>query len=356
VLIVFCCLFITGHSSGNLYGNNPDTIKIGLLVQDKGSYDAINGAALAIASANKLTGKSGIFFQIEARSMEGPWGTGAKETVDLVFKNASVLIVSADGRNSHLAEQVSAKTQVPLISVKSSDPTLAQAFIPWFFSCVPDDNTQSEILLNTIIERKYKKPLVISENSYDSKMQTAAILKTANKMNCTISHFCRDDYHENTELIMSIKINNPDCIVLFMNPASSAAIVLELTRNSVKPALFGSLSFCIEKISEDQLLLFEGMTLVSPGYLFSMEGREFTVVYNKIYGTNPCFSAAVSYDAVKALINCFMSSPAGSPGLKEKLAQTSMEGITGNFGFDIMGNRTGKIELMKVKGGHFVQY
>lgn len=348
-------MFLIGHSSEKIYGKNPDTIKIGLLIQDKSSVEAIYGAALAVESVNRQSDRLGIYFQIEARSMEGPWGTGAKETVDLVFNNASVLIVSADGRNSHLAEQVSAKTQVPMVSVQSSDPTLAQAFIPWFFNCVPDDNTQSQILLEVMHERKYKRPLVISDNSYDSKMQAVAVLKAAKKANYNITHFCKDDYPKIEGLSESMQNYNPDCIMLFMKPASAAGIISEINRSGMKPALFGSLLFSSETISEKLLTLLEGMTLISPGYLFVGEGEEFTRAYNKKYGITPCFSAACAFDAVNAITECFMSDPEGRSKLKEKLAQTGIEGMTGKFGFDSMGNRKGNIRLMTINGGHFVQ-
>ena len=44
---------------------------------------------------------------------------------------------SHDGRNAHLVEQVATKSQVVFLSAWASDPTLSQAFVPWFFSCVP---------------------------------------------------------------------------------------------------------------------------------------------------------------------------------------------------------------------------
>jgi branched-chain amino acid transport system substrate-binding protein len=349
-------MFSISTSSGEVHGSIPDTIKIGLLMQDKSSVDAVNGACLAIEKINKSAYASGYYFLIEARSMEGPWGTGAKETVNLVFRDASILIVSADGRNSHLAEQVSAKTQVPMISIQSSDPTLAQAFIPWYFNCVPDDIRQSEILLNVINQKRYKRPLVISDNSYDNLMQSATILKTGKRLNYNLSHFSINDFQDKAELIRSIKNCNPDCMVLFLNPASAADIITRLNNQGIRSGLFGSLSFCKEKISNSLLSSLEGMTLISPGYLFSEKGQEFTRHYIKSYGASPCSTAAFAYDAVNALVESIQSSPSlGFSGLKEKLAHARVKGITGNFWFDNTGSRYGTIQLMTIKDGHFIK-
>lgn len=354
-LIVSCFLLAIITLSGKIYGNYPDTIKIGLLIQDKSSIDALNGALLAVEKENRSIQNPSIYFQIEARDMEGPWGTGAKQSVNLVFDDAVVLIVAADGRNSHLAEQVSAKTQVPIISIQSSDPTLAQTFIPWFFSCVPGDISQSLILLNAIQERKFTKPLVISDNSYDAKMQAATFLK-AGKPGYLIGNLYMDDFNNNSELTRSIKETGPDCLVFLTRPASAAAIITELENQGINPGLFGSLSFCNNEIPEDLLNILDGITLVSPGYIFNAAGQEFSRTYINRYGKKPCFTSACAYDAVNAFIESFRMAQSGRSGLKEKLSEARIEGITGQFGFDSKGNRSGKIELMTIKNGHFIQY
>src|SRR5512139_444498 len=64
--------------------NTKNPIKIGLLIQNKNSVAAKNGAELAIINANSGSDK-GIKFELVVRSMEGPWGTGSKQAVDLVF-------------------------------------------------------------------------------------------------------------------------------------------------------------------------------------------------------------------------------------------------------------------------------
>ena len=83
--------------------------------------------------------------------MEGPWGTGSKQAVNLVFDEEVVAMLgSHDGRNAHLVEQVSAKSRVVFLSAWSGDPTLAQAFVPWFFNCVPNDLQQADVLIEEI--------------------------------------------------------------------------------------------------------------------------------------------------------------------------------------------------------------
>ena len=62
------------------------SVKIGLLIQDSSWTSAVHGAELAISEANKNGGLNGRMFQLVVRSMEGPWGTGSKQAVNLIFE------------------------------------------------------------------------------------------------------------------------------------------------------------------------------------------------------------------------------------------------------------------------------
>ena len=147
-----------------------ESIKIGLLIQNSNSFAARNGAELAIMNANSMDDK-GLKFELVIKSMEGPWGTGSKQAVNLVFDEEVVaLLGSHDGRNAHLVEQVSAKSRIVFLSAWSGDPTLSKAFVPWFFNCVPNDLQQADALIEEIYnKRKLNNIAVISDRGYDSQ-------------------------------------------------------------------------------------------------------------------------------------------------------------------------------------------
>ncbi len=83
--------------------------------------------------ANERGGFNGSPFKLVVRTTEGPWGAGSKESVGLVYEDEVRAIVgSLDGRNAHLAEQVVAKSHLVYMETKATDPTLSQAYVPWF--------------------------------------------------------------------------------------------------------------------------------------------------------------------------------------------------------------------------------
>lgn len=84
----------------------PDkTVKIGLLIHDNKSVAAKHGAEMAVRKANEKGGFNGRPFQLVVHSMEGPWGTGSKEAVNLIFEEKVWAIMgSHDGRNADLVQ------------------------------------------------------------------------------------------------------------------------------------------------------------------------------------------------------------------------------------------------------------
>ena len=133
----------------------PEIIKIGLLIPESGYIAAKNGAELAIRKANEMGGFAKYQFHLIVRSMEGPWGTGSKQAVTLVFdENVVAILGSHDGRNAHLVEQVTAKSRVVFLSAWSGDPTLAQAFVPWFFNSIYNDIQLADALIDEIYTKR----------------------------------------------------------------------------------------------------------------------------------------------------------------------------------------------------------
>jgi len=113
MLIALVIIMIPGVMTSQNTEIFTNVIKIGLLIPDNSSVEAKYGAELAVQKANEKGGINGQMFQLVTRSMEGPWGTGSKEAVNLIFNEKVWAIMgSHDGRNAHLVEQVTTKTRV----------------------------------------------------------------------------------------------------------------------------------------------------------------------------------------------------------------------------------------------------
>jgi branched-chain amino acid transport system substrate-binding protein len=333
---------------------NP--IKIGLLIQDNKSVDARFGAEMAIRKANENGGINGRKFQLVTRSMEGSWGTGSKQAVDLIFKeNVWAIMGSHDGRNAHLVEQASAKTRTVFLSAWASDPTLSQAFIPWYFSCVPNDNQQANALIEEIFKkRKITKLAVVADNGYDSKLALSTFVKKAKiKGKPDLRQFFYDNSSQNFEpLLNQLKKADINGILLFGQPAASIKIIQHIRQKKMNQPVFGTLSLLGEnEFADAKLANYEGVVLVNSGNLLGPKALSFQNEFQKKYTKKPSAVAAYAFDGMTIIIEAIKNSGFDREKLQKTMSNSNYQGVTGSIQFDDKGNRLGKVGLIEIKNG-----
>jgi len=339
-----------------LSAQKTETIKIGLLIQDETSSAAKQGAELAVRKINESGGVNGCPLQLVVRSMEGAWGMGSKQAVNLIFEeNVWALLGSHDGRNAHLVEQAATKSTVVFVSTWSSDPTLSQAFVPWFYNCVPTDRQQADVLIDEIYnKRKIIKVAVISDQAYDSNMALKNYLQKtqqAGKKKPLQFLFNNDETDLNA---LSDQINKAgiSAIILFCQPSVSLKIVRLLKQSKMKQSVFGSLSILNEDaLSVQELHEFDNILLV-PTMSSTAKSRDFTEAYQKTYGKIPGTVAAYAFDGMNVLIEAIrISGSQDREKIQQALSKIQYEGVTGQIQFDDKGNRKGSCKLMVIRNG-----
>jgi branched-chain amino acid transport system substrate-binding protein len=355
-VIFALCVFLVQDIKALQKTKNPETIKIGLLIADNKSLAAKHGAEMAILKANETGGYNKQPFQLIVRSMEGPWGTGSKEAVNLIFDEEVLAIMgSHDGRNAHLVEQVTTKAQIVFLSAWASDPTLSQAFVPWFFSCVPNDNQQADVLIEEIYnKRKFSKIAAVSDNDYDSKL---ALISFLNKIKLAGKADPFQFFYNNTDADLNnipdqIKKADVSCIILFGGPSASIKIIQQLRQRKMSQPVFGKLSLLDDKeLSENDLRNYEDLVLIAPDQLSGSKVLTFRDDFQKVYGYKPGAIAAYAFDGMNLLIDAIRIAGPDSEKIRKSLANINYEGITGSIHFDSKGNREGPAILVKMKHG-----
>jgi branched-chain amino acid transport system substrate-binding protein len=340
--------------------NNPKeqykTIKIGLLIPDKNSLAAQHGAEMAIREANKKGGLKGKPYQLVVRSMEGTWGTGSKMAVDLLFEDKVWAIMgSHDGRNAHLVEQACTKVRAVFLSTWAGDPTLSKAFVPWYFSCVPNDLQRADALITEIYNKeKLKKIAAVSDDGYDSKLAMECFLKkniTAGKPD-PVQFLYSDSSRDFKVLIDNINKAHVDAVILFGKPSASVKIIRMIHQKKMNQAVFGSLSLLDEnEMSNQEMNYYEGTELVSSLTWGESRSQSFSKEFMKTYGKLPGAVAAYSYDGMSLLIEAIKTGGLDRVEIQKAMIKTRFEGITGLIRFDDKGNRVGNAELVKIKSG-----
>jgi len=263
------------------------------------------------------------------------------------------LLGSHDGRNAHLVEQAATKSTVVFISAWSSDPTLSQAFVPWFFNCVPNDRQQADVLIKEIYnKRKINRVATITDLAYDSNQALKSFLqslKLAGKNQPM--QFLFENYSAELD-VLADKISKADihCIVLFCQPSASLKFVQLIRQKKMNQPVFGSLSIMNEnELSEQELHEFDNILLV-PSTWSGSKSQSFRQEYQKTYGKMPGMVAAYAFDGMNVLIEAIKTS--GGPErekIQKALSKIHHEGVTGQIQFDDKGNRKGTYLLMNIK-------
>jgi len=355
--IILLGFIITQNAVSQNPGNPGTTVKIGLLVQDSSYRSAIHGAELALLEANEKGGPDGRKFGLAVRSMEGPWGTGSKQAVDLIFnEKVWALMGLHDGRNAHLVEQAATKSQVVFLSAWSADPTLSQAFVPWFFNCVPNDNQQAASLYKEIYEiRKYRNIVVVHGNDYDSGKSYVSFMNFVKKSGKPdpLQFNLEDDVQKTGILAEKITESGADCIVLFCTPRASLELIRQIQKIKTEPQVFGPLSILNEnELLAQELKFFDNILSVPSGEWPEAENRKFRQEFKKKYGYEPGATASYSYDAMRILIEAVRLAGRSDYELIQKsLKNIHFNGVTGPVRFDEKGNRMGKFEIKKTRNG-----
>lgn len=356
-LIITVLIFTSGIVFPQDQSHPGQYIKIGLLIQDSSWTSAVHGAQLAISKTNDTGGLNGRKFQLVVRSMEGPWGTGSKQAVNLIFEEkAGALIGLHDGRNAHLVEQAATKSQVVFLSAWSGDPTLSQAFVPWFFNCVLNDNQQAAEIFKEIYEiRRYKNIAVVHGGDYDSEKSFASFInfvKRSGKPDPV--HFNIGDYVQKTDLLADkISDSDADCLVLFCEPPVSLKLVRQIKEKNHLLPVFGPIALFNENVlSFEELKEFDSIVSVPAGNWPQAENREFSKEFEKKFGYVPGMVASYSYDCTRVLIEAMrLAGNSDREMIQNSLKKISFNGLTGLIQFDDKGNRLGKFEIFKTKNG-----
>ena len=335
--------------------NNPSNgkiVKIGLLVNSSNSIAAQNAAELAVQIANKSDDLNGWQFNVITRSMEGPWGTGSKEAVNLVFnENVWAILGSHDGRNAHLVEQVIAKTKVVHVSAWASDPTLSQAYVPWFYNCVPNDIQQAEVLINGIVKKeKFNKIALIVQESYDAK-KALKYMKEQIQAVCNHNPYVSSfifNLNSTEEAVKEFRNKAIEAIIILGNQEQSWELLGLLRKNGLKLPVFGTISM-LGALELREIEHRNPLNLTVPNSGDWMKWN--TLDSRKRIDRSSSISNAIgayTFDGINVLINAIKSSGFDRDRFYGTISKTNYNGITDNIQFDKNGNRLSDMNLVKI--------
>ncbi len=323
---------------------SQEQIAIGLLLPDLSHTGIIEAAQLAIDQANVEPAYKDQEFKLVIRTAEGFWGAGSKESVSLVYEDqVRAIIGSLDGRNGHLAEQVATKSHLTYIETYATEPTLSQAFVPWFMRVVPNDNQQSLSILKQIEKEGGGKIGILSKETYDTRYAVKSLTKAV-AGETGMAPLVLDlgtTINIQGDVIEKILESNIDHLVLPFDTPYLKDLIKTLSVEKPDLKIYGTLHFSMGlENRKDSWDSYEGIYMVSPHF-----DRD-------KYSALPNSQSAYMYDAVNLVINAIQQVGCEREAITEYISKSNYsKGITGSISFDELGNRQGASTLIRIKHG-----
>lgn len=321
-----------------------DHIAIGLLLPDHTNTRAIKAAEFAIKEANASGGYKGKEFKLVIRTAEGFWGAGSKESVSLVYEDQVRAIVGAlDGRNGHLAEQVVTKSHLCYIETYATEPTLSQAFVPWFMRVVPNDNQQSTTIINQIQKEGEGSIAILSTQNYDTryavKSLTREVARVTNSSPLVIELDNADFTQE--KLIEKILGNDLGHLVIPFDAPFLRDLIISIRERLPALHIYGTLHFTMGVEKRNHAWKdYEGVFMIGPHYDIHK------------YPTLPDSPSVYMYDAISLVVHAIRQVGTDRVAITNYISESEYStAVTGSISFDELGNRKGASTLTRIQNG-----
>ena len=331
------------------------SVPIGLLIPDSTRQEAITAARMAIDAANDQGGFHGVPFTLVVRSTEGPWGAGSKESVSLVYEDRVVAIVGAlDGRNGHLAEQVATKSHLVYLETLATESTLSQAFVPYFMRVVPNDDQQARAILEKAAKTRNGTLAVLYDQQYDHLYAARSFSRIAGRAGYSDpvlidTETLNSDPEQFLDLLQQQRVAH--LVVPFRT--EETVMLLQKTRQILPHiTIYGTLGLITGMVPGDPSWSeLDGAVIVSPGAPPLSGGSTFEKQFRERIGHAPPVEVAFTYDGISAITRAVRNAGTDRESVKNELTGMQIDGITGMFSFDEMGNRLDTIRFFQLKDG-----
>jgi branched-chain amino acid transport system substrate-binding protein len=337
---------------------NPGTAEIRIAYFGPGdpAHPIAGGLWQGACMANRAGGFNGCSLRLVPCWADNPWSAGVSQVAKLAFAGDTCAVIGGiDGPTTHLAEQVVVKAQLALISPASTDKTVNLAFVPWAFSCLPDDQAQSPILADAIVGSLGAAGsfVVLSADDHDSQLFTVELFKALGDRSRNPRHHMQLDRNERdpSPFIQTILEFPSDSVVLLAAPQTAARFLHALRNKGFSGPVFGGPWM-------GQSLFRESAGPAAEGVIFpllwtpSPAADRFTEDFRARTGKAPDYLAAQMYDAVTLLAEAIRKAGPDRVALIESLKTLSpWQGVTGIIQWDRLGRNQRPVLLGTIRNG-----
>jgi branched-chain amino acid transport system substrate-binding protein len=318
----------------------------------------LHGAQLAVEEANANGGYGGKPFRLmlhndydnwQAKTMYGEdrstdptiWGSASNEVVKMVYDDQDWAIFgSISSDSTHIALRVALKAEIPIVNSASTDPTIPETYIPWYFTDLQDDRVQCLTLARRIYsELGLKRVALLRVNSRYGRFGVLKFRDASRRLGHPVvieQKFLPGDTDFTRELRI-IQESHTDAIVIWSDEVPAAQILKQMRALGMKQRVFGSYRTLGPEMLAEAGPAAEGFQAVFPYDPTRSDAHwlDFNRRFNARFKEQPEQFAALAYDAMNMLLDSICKAGLNRARIHDALADIEQyDGVTGRMRFD----------------------
>src|SRR5271167_2187522 len=301
----------------------------------------LNGAQMAVDEANAAGGYGGKPFRLMLHNDSAIWGASSNEVVKMVYdENVWAIFGSISADTTHIALRVSLKAETPIVNSASTDPTIPETIIPWYFTDLQDDRVQGYTLARHIYtDLGFKRVAILRVNDRYGRFGVLKFRDASRRLGHPVvieQKFMSGDtdYRHQLQVIEDSQV---DAIVLWTDIGPAAKILQQMQALGMKQRVFGSHRTIGEELIQLAGTAAEGFEAVFPYDPNRADSRwqEFNARYEVRFHEKPDHFAALAYDAMRVLLDAICRAGLNRGRIRDALTATeTYKGVTGDMVFD----------------------
>jgi branched-chain amino acid transport system substrate-binding protein len=346
--------------------HNPDSL-FGLRM--------LHGAQLAIDEWNARGGYGGKPFRMmlhndydnwQANAVYGDdrptdptiWGSSSDEAVKMIYDDEDWAIFgSISSESTHIMLRVALKAEIPIVNSASTDPTIPETYIPWYFTDLQDDRVQSYVIARRIFtELGLKRVAILRVNNRYGRFGVAKLRDASRRLGHPAvieQKFLPGDQDFSRQLHV-IQDSRADAVVLWADEIPAARILQQMRALGMKQRVFGSYRTLGPEFLGEAGEAAEGFEAAFPYDPSSKSPLwiDFNRRYEDKFHEKPEQFASLAYDAMNALLESICKAGLNRARIHDALADIEeYDGVTGHMTFDPNQKNVAQMFLATVHNG-----
>ncbi|MGA7522173.1 MAG: ABC transporter substrate-binding protein [Acidobacteriaceae bacterium] len=318
----------------------------------------LHGAEMAIDEANARGGYGGKPFRLmihdgyanwqfgaeggEQRPTDSAiWGAPIDEAVKMIYNEKDWAIFgSISSESTHMMLRLALKAEIPIVNSASTDPTIPETYVPWYFTDIQDDRVQSYTLARRIYtELGLKRAALLRVNNRYGRMGVEKFKDASRRLGHPLvieQKYLPGDTDFGRELRI-IRDSRVDAIILWGDQNEAATILKQMRAMGMHQRVFGSYRTLGAELLAEAGPAAEGFEAVYPYDPNREDPRwiAFEQRYEARYHEKPEQFSALAYDAMNILLESICKAGLNRARIQDALDQVyRYDGVTGSMVFD----------------------